>query len=136
MDNICQIMYETIRVSAPEFIRLLFAGMAGGLLGAYIADKLTRKREKESGISTRKRDFLTFIKRWRKASENIISKHDAIFHFPAWFGENVPDFCGFAETIRGDFTNERRDKFDAFASTISDSNWGYKPHQTYIKNCL
>lgn len=50
MDAICQIVYETIRISAPEFFRLAFAGMAGGLLGAYINDRLTRTRDKESGI--------------------------------------------------------------------------------------
>ena len=45
MDAIGNIMLETIRVSVPEFIRLVFAGMAGGVIGAYANDKLTRKRE-------------------------------------------------------------------------------------------
>src|SRR5271170_1172616 len=30
MDDIGQIVYETIRISSPEFIKLAFAGMAGG----------------------------------------------------------------------------------------------------------
>lgn len=45
MDDIGNIVLETIRVSIPEFIRLVFAGMAGGVIGAYANDKLTRRRE-------------------------------------------------------------------------------------------
>ena len=47
MDAIGNIVLDTIRVSVPEFIRLVFAGMAGGVIGAYVNDKLTRRRESE-----------------------------------------------------------------------------------------
>ena len=136
MDDIGKIVYESIRISAPEFIRLAFAGMAGGLLGAYINDRLTRKRENESGVSTRRRDFLTFMHSWRKAAEGIVSRYDAIDHFPGWFIENIPGFCGFAETIRADFTDERRNKFEGFTSTISDSNWKNKCNPDEYKKWL
>ena len=61
MDDIGQIVNETIRVSIPEFIRLAFAGMAGGLIGAYINDRLTRKRDMESGIMAEKKIFIPLI---------------------------------------------------------------------------
>jgi len=62
MDNIAQIMYETIWVSTPEFIRIAFAGMAGGFLGAYVNDRLTRKRDKDSGVTTEKLVLVPLIK--------------------------------------------------------------------------
>jgi hypothetical protein len=65
MDNFHQIVSETIRISIPEFIRLAFAGMAGGLIGAYVNDKLTRKRERDAGIANRKRIFLSFLNGWQ-----------------------------------------------------------------------
>jgi hypothetical protein len=61
MDDIGKIVYETVRISAPEFIRLAFAGMAGGLLGAYINDRLTRKRDKETGITSEKLVLMPMI---------------------------------------------------------------------------
>jgi hypothetical protein len=48
----------------------------------------------------------------------------------------MPGFCGFAETIRGDFTDERRDKLEAFTSTISDSKWKFKTHPDEYKKWL
>lgn len=50
MDDIGQIVNDTIRVSVPELIHLAFASLFGGLVGAYVNDRLTRKRDKESGI--------------------------------------------------------------------------------------
>ena len=61
MDNIGQIVYETIRISIPEFIRLAFAGTAGGLIGAYVNDRLTRKRDKETGIDKDRKPLIIAI---------------------------------------------------------------------------
>lgn len=69
MDNIGQIVYEAIRISFPEFIRLVFAGMAGGLMGAYVNDRLTRKRDKESLVD---RDRKPLIKAIDEMIDNIL----------------------------------------------------------------
>ena len=61
MDDIGQIVYETIRISTPEFVRLAFAGMAGGLIGSYINDRLTRTRDKDSGITTERLVLIPLI---------------------------------------------------------------------------
>ena len=61
MDDIHYIVSETIRVSLPEFIRLLFAAVGGGLIGAYITDRLTRKRDKDSGITTERLVLMPII---------------------------------------------------------------------------
>jgi hypothetical protein len=74
MDDIHYIVRETIRVSLPEFVRLLFAATGGGLIGAYLTDRLTRKREKESAMMADKRAFVPLIDpliRWAKKGEGI-----------------------------------------------------------------
>ena len=55
MDNIGHIVIQTVWISIPEFIRLAFAGMAGGLVGAYVNDRLTRRREAEKASDDRMR---------------------------------------------------------------------------------
>jgi hypothetical protein len=79
---------------------------------------------------------MTFMRSWRKDAEGIVSRYDAIDHFPKWYIENIPGFCGFAETIRCDFTGERRKKFESFTSTISDSNWRTKGNPDEYKKWL
>ena len=73
---------------------------------------------------------------WRKDAEGIVLQYDAIYHFPKWYLEAIPGFCGVAETIRGDFTGERRKKFDALTVTISDSNWRTKGNPDEYKKWL
>lgn len=52
-----------------EAIKLVLAGIIGGLIGARANDKFTRAREKESGIAQRKRDFIAYIRQWRSEIE-------------------------------------------------------------------
>jgi hypothetical protein len=40
-----------------EAIKLILAGIAGGLIGAWANDRLTRKREQDSSIANRLRHF-------------------------------------------------------------------------------
>ena len=61
MEQIGQIVRETVWVSLPEFIRLIFAAIGGGLVGAYLTDKLTRKRDKDSGVTTEKLVLIPLI---------------------------------------------------------------------------
>lgn len=67
-------MRDTVWVSIPEFIRLAFAGTAGGLIGGYVTDRLTRKRDKESAMMTDKRAFVPLIDpliMWAKKNEAL-----------------------------------------------------------------
>lgn len=73
---------------------------------------------------------------WRKDAESIVTRYDAIYHFPKWFNENIGGFCSFAEIIRGDFAGETRKKFEFFTSTISDSNWKNKGNPDEYKKWL
>jgi hypothetical protein len=61
MDNIGNILWQAGAESFPEFVRLAFAGLAGGLIGAYASDRLTRRREKESGIRAEKLKFIPLV---------------------------------------------------------------------------
>ena len=56
---------DTFNQILLEAIKLALAGIAGGLIGARANDKLTRQREKDSGISSRKREFLAFMAMWK-----------------------------------------------------------------------
>lgn len=47
MDSIGHIMIQTVWISIPEFIRLAFTALTGGLLGVCVNDRLTRRREAE-----------------------------------------------------------------------------------------
>lgn len=57
MNNLNQILLEAIK--------LAFAGIIGGLIGARANDKLARRREQDAGRDNRKRDFLAFLASWR-----------------------------------------------------------------------
>ena len=120
MDDIGQIVYETIRISTPEFIRLVFAGMAGGLLGAYVNDKLTKKRETQSGIVSRRREFLSFMRLWRIELENSFANAHIRIEGPDAFTETVSAFSSAAEMIRRDFSGNQRNKFEGLILAVTD----------------
>jgi len=48
-----------------DLLRLVAAGIVGGLIGAFASHKLTSHRERESGRASRKRTFLSFLNRWK-----------------------------------------------------------------------
>jgi hypothetical protein len=53
MNSFNQIMFEAIK--------LALAGIIGGLIGARANDKLTRRRERDTGRERRKLDFHAFL---------------------------------------------------------------------------
>jgi len=48
-----------------DLLRLVAAGIVGGLIGAFASHKLTSHRERESGRASRKRAFLSFLNGWK-----------------------------------------------------------------------
>jgi hypothetical protein len=61
MDNFSQILWKTCIESLPGFTRLVFASLGGGLIGAYLADKYARQRDKAAGIMAEKITIIPII---------------------------------------------------------------------------
>jgi hypothetical protein len=95
MDENCYIILKTVLTSIPEFIRLAFSALAGGLLGAYINDRLTRKRESERDKRLRnekadddkknrdeqcKTNFRAVISELRARAAKVVN-----FEFQSWY---------------------------------------------------
>jgi|APCry1669193181_1035450.scaffolds.fasta_scaffold117258_2 hypothetical protein len=98
-----------------DLLRLVAAGIVGGLIGAFASHKLTSHRERESGRASRRRDFLAFLNEWssefkRAATIEIFSEH---------FGATISMFSGEAHRIRADFIGDDRQKFDALVAAVS-----------------
>jgi hypothetical protein len=108
-----------------EVIKLALAGIAGGLIGAKANDKLARSRDRESGIANRRREFLVFMRAWRKEVDMAYNDHEAIYKIPGLFGSTIAGFCASAETIRCDYTKGRRKEIESRIGAISS----FSPHQ-------
>jgi hypothetical protein len=98
-----------------DLLRLVGAGIVGGLIGAFASHKLTLHRERESGKASRKRDFLAFLNEWRSEFKRAAT----IERFSEYFGESISAFCGEAQRIRPDFVGDSRKKFDALVGAVA-----------------
>jgi hypothetical protein len=107
-----------------DIARLVSAGIVGGLIGAFAAHKLTQSREQASGRSGRKREFLAFMRAWRIEVDRTHLQAGGFARRPSSLSDSVSDFGAVAELIRGDFTGERRKKFDALVDTITGFTGG------------
>jgi len=111
-----------------EAVKLILAGLLGGLIGARANDRLTRNRERESGISCRKRSFLAFMAQFKAEAVNT--------HPTKWgdfFANKIPNIRHSAELIKEDFISEKRTEFETLVAGVCDLgendiyNWNNKP---------
>jgi hypothetical protein len=102
-----------------ELIRLVGAGIVGGLISAFVAHKLTISRERMSGQASRKREFLVFMKSWRVEIDRQYLESGGFVRNAASFTDMVSSYCGMAESIRKDFRGTERNQFDALHAAMT-----------------
>ena len=101
-----------------EIARLVAASIAGALSGALAAHLFTASREKASGKTSRKRDFLAFMQAWRVEVERPYLVIGGFERRPSAFLDVISEFRAAAEMIRGDFTAKQRTRFDELVSIV------------------
>jgi hypothetical protein len=102
-----------------EIARLIAASICGAISGALVAHKLAARREQDSGRAARKREFLVFMRAWRKEVDTAYNDYEAIYRLPGLFNSTIAAFCASAETIRCDYTGHRRKEIEERISAIS-----------------
>jgi hypothetical protein len=101
-----------------EFIKLLLAGIAGGLIGAKANDRLTRNRDADG----RKRDFVGFLSKWRSEISSPSPKISGAFYYPDHVAKEVyrnelASFNSKIAMVRLDFINKQ--EFDALTKRLA-----------------
>jgi hypothetical protein len=100
-----------------ELVRLIGAGVVGGLIATYATHRLTRTRERESGRDKRKREFRSFIVQFR--SEAADRHHPSTRDFALFYRDKVPNLRHAAAFIADDFPRKRRAQFDGLVSAAA-----------------
>jgi hypothetical protein len=108
-----------------EIARLVAASICGAISGALVAHKLAGRRERDSGRAARRREFLVFMRAWRKEVDMAYNHYDAVETIPGLFNSTVAGFCASAEAIRCDYTGHARKEIESRISAIS----GFSPNQ-------
>jgi hypothetical protein len=98
-----------------EAIKLILAGIIGGLIGARANDRLTRNRERESGVANRKRDFLAFM---AQLKAQAMVTH--ITEFGEFYANKIPNLRHSSELIAGDFHAGKRADFEVLVAAACD----------------
>jgi hypothetical protein len=99
-----------------ELVRLVGAGIVGGLIASFATHRFTLSRERESGRRNRKRDFRSFIVQFRsEAADRYHWSHT----FATFYQDKIPNLRHAAATIRDDFPRGRRAEFDNLVSTAA-----------------
>jgi hypothetical protein len=110
---------STIPAHVYEIIRLIGAGIVGGLIASYATHRFTLSRERASGIRNRRRDFRAFVVQFR--SEAADRYHPDIKYFVMFYRDKIPNLRHAAATIADDFPRQRRVKFDELVSAASSA---------------
>src|SRR5271154_2485707 len=92
-----------------EAIKLVLAGIIGGLIGARANDRLTRRREKDAGMANRKREFLAFMAQLLAEAQRPYPTG----HFVDFYLNKSPNLRHAATLISEDIPIEKRRKFNA-----------------------
>jgi len=81
-----------------DLLRVIAAGVGGGLISTLAAHRFAIIRERNNGIAARKREFLTFMKSWRVEVCRTLwywgFQKDA-----ATFMDNKSTYCALSEAI-------------------------------------
>ena len=109
MSNLDQIILEVIRV--------VLAGIVGGLIGARANDRLTRHRDRDAGIANRRREFLAFM---AQAKAEALGTHPA--YWWEFYHNKRPNVRHEIEMIIGDLSARERAELEDLASAACDLN--------------
>ncbi|MGD0649656.1 MAG: hypothetical protein ABSA97_00690 [Verrucomicrobiia bacterium] len=112
-------MAKEIKEALIHIAELIGAGIVGGLIVAFATHRLTISRDRISGKVTRKREFLRFMRAWRIEVDRTHLEPGGFARHPSSLTDSVSDFGAVAELIHGDFTGERRKKFDGLVDKIT-----------------
>jgi len=96
-------------------------GLLGGLIAVYVGHLLTVGRDRQAGVSSRRREFLMFLKSWRAAILEKRLQSGGWAYDASAFYELKPDCAALAESVRGDHGKSNRNAFDALEKAIIDS---------------
>lgn len=95
----CDVIMTNLNQIILEAIKLILAGVIGGLIGARANDRLTRNRERDAGVASRRREFLGFIAGWRSEME----KGNSIFTIADRYEAQARQARQLAEAMMDDF---------------------------------
>jgi hypothetical protein len=112
-----------------ELVKLVAAGILGGLIATFTGHKLTASRERKAGRTSRKREFLAFMQTWKVEVGRMYLEVGGFSHDAGSFSDLVPTFAGQCVLIRGDLTPKRQEVFDALASEIT----GFHTNLIHVK---
>jgi hypothetical protein len=94
--------------SLTEILRLIGAGIVGGLIASFATHRFTLSREQASGIRDRRREFRAFITQFRSESAD---RHHFPHEFAQFYQNKIPNLRHAASTIADDFPRTQRAEF-------------------------
>ena len=103
-----------------------FIAAAGGITVAFLSDWLVRKRDRESAISRRKREFIAFMESWRHeiGREFMHEGGGGLEYRESAFKDVISTFILQAGLVKPDFTPDQRKGFEALC--IALIGWKHK----------
>lgn len=107
-----------------DFVRLVAAGVLGGLIATFAGHRLTVSRDRQSGIASRKREFLKFAKAWRVEIRKPTLEGGGWGRDTGAFLDHKSEYTHWAESIRPDFSRKNRDMFNSMDSALMEIGAG------------
>jgi hypothetical protein len=96
-----------------EVMRLVGAGIVGGLIASFATHRFTLSRERTSGIRNRRREFRAFVVQFRSEAADRFHWPNA---FASFYQDKVPNLRHAAATVADDFHRDERTEFDKLVS--------------------
>jgi len=104
----------------PVFTTVLgsFLACMVGVAVAILSDYLTRQRERQSGIVSRRREFIVFMWAWRMKMD-VWYLNSGWEHHSSDFHDFIPAYKANAELIHSDFVGDEKKQFEVLMEAIT-----------------
>ena len=111
-------MTKEVQDALFHIAELIGAGIVGGLIVAFASHRLTIGRDRSSGKSTRKTEFLSFMRAWKVAVGQTHLGPGGFWYDSTSISDSVAAFAALAESIRGDLRGESSKRFAELVGKI------------------
>ena len=110
-----------------EIIKLVGAGVVGGLIGAYASHRFTLARERAGSREDRRRKFVAFMAHLRAEAADQGQSHPSGYW--GFYRVQIPNLKREAAMLDDIFQDDRRSEFERLVSAATGFTWDPMDHQ-------